>query len=69
MDLRALTEPTVSGAKAIEDLETERDEQSFIILTDAALKRSNADKLRIRELVAVPRKRWYQFWKSQPAVD
>lgn len=47
----ALTEPTVCQAKKIEDLRTQKDEEDFIVHCDAALKKANADKARIRKLV------------------
>ena len=48
--LMALTEPTPGPTKAIDELRTEGDEVVFIIESNAALHKANADKARIREL-------------------
>lgn len=59
-NILALTEPTPGPGKKIEELETQGDEETFIVEADAGLKKANADKLRIRALVTggKPKKWW-----------
>jgi hypothetical protein len=51
MHLYALTEPTPGATKKIDELRTQKDEEDFIVQTDAGLKKANADKARIRALM------------------
>lgn len=60
-NLLALTEPTPGPTKAIDELKTEGDERDFVIQSNAALHKANADKARIRALVVPKPSLWQRF--------